>query len=84
LDDPAARNTTLELGGPQALSPHQVINLFERVEDRKLEVTHIPPDALQSQLKEATDPMQQSFISLMLCYAQDDPIDIRTAMKSFH
>jgi hypothetical protein len=27
--------------------------------------------------------MQQSFISLMLCYAQGDPIDMRAALKSF-
>jgi uncharacterized protein YbjT (DUF2867 family) len=83
LDNPAARNATVEMGGPQALSPNEVIKLYEQIEDRKFEVTHVPPEALQSQLKGATDPMQQSFISLMLCYAQGDPIDMRAALKSF-
>ena len=29
LDNPAARNTVLELGGPESLSPHQVVKMFE-------------------------------------------------------
>lgn len=83
LDNPAALNATIEMGGPQALSPHEVIKLYEQIEDREFEVTHVPPEALQSQLKDATDPMQQSFVGLMLCYAQGDPIDMRDTLKSF-
>ena len=82
LDNPAARNATLELGGPEALSPHQVIKIFAQ-QGQKIEVVHVPPDALQAQLKGATDPMQQSFVGLMLCYAKGDPIDMRGALKSF-
>lgn len=83
LDNPVARNATLELGGPEALSPHQVINLFEQAHRSTFEVTHVPPEALQAQLKGATDPMQQSFIGLMLCYANGDAIDMRAALKAF-
>jgi len=83
LDNPAARSATLELGGSEALSPHQVIKTFEQASGRTFEVTHVPPEALQAQLKGATDPMQQSFVGLMLCYAKGDPIDMRAALKSF-
>ena len=30
-----------------------------------------------------TDPMQKSFIGLMLCYADGDPIDMRAIQKTF-
>ncbi|MGE5261770.1 MAG: SDR family oxidoreductase [Acidobacteriota bacterium] len=83
VKNPIARNCTLELGGPQALSPHQVIQVFEEAQRRKFEVTHVPLEALQAQLQGATDPMQQSFIGLMLCYAQGDPIDMRSALEVF-
>jgi uncharacterized protein YbjT (DUF2867 family) len=83
VDNPAARNCMLELGGPEALSPHQVIKLFEEASGRAFEVTHVPPEALQAQLQGATDPMQQSFIGLMLCYAQGDTIDMRATRQAF-
>ena len=50
LDNPAARNATLELGGPDALSPLEVVRIFEKVGGRSFEVTHVPTEALQSQL----------------------------------
>ncbi len=83
VDNPAARNCTLELGGPGALSPHQVIRFFEQTSGRTFQVTHVPPEALRAQLQGATDPMQQSFIGLMLCYAQGDPIDMRATLQAF-
>ena len=73
----------LELGGPQNLSPHQVIKLFETATGKTFEVTHVPPEALQAQYEGATDPMQKSFIGLMACYAAGDPIDMSAIQKSF-
>jgi NADH dehydrogenase len=83
LDNSAARNATLELGGPEALSPHQVIKIFQQVGGRTFEVMHVPAEALQAQLKGVTDPMQQSFAGLMLCVASGDPIDMRATLKAF-
>ncbi len=83
VDKPKAHNSTLELGGPEALSPHQVVHLFEQAENRKFEVTHVPPEGLQAQLKGVTDPMQQSFIGLFLCYAQGDPIEMSATRQAF-
>ncbi len=83
LDNPAARNATLEMGGLAAVSPHQVIQYFEQKGGRKFEVTHVPPAALEAQRKEATDPMQQSFATLMLCYANGNPIEMKETARTF-
>ena len=83
LTNPAARNAVLELGGPQNLSPHEVIKLYEAAKGKTFEVTHVPPEALQAQYDGATDPMQKSFIGLMTCYAYGDPIEMGATQKSF-
>ena len=83
LTKPAARNAVLELGGPQTLSPHQVIKLFEAAKGKAFEVTHIPPEALQAQYEAAADPMQKSFIGLMMSYAAGDPIEMDGIQETF-
>jgi NADH dehydrogenase len=83
LDNPTARYATLELGGPEALSPLQVVQIFEEVGGRPFEVEHVPEEALAAQQRAATDAMQQSFTGLMRCYAQGDPIDMGETLKAF-
>ena len=83
LTNPAAVNATLELGGPEPLSPLQVVQIFEKVIGKTFEVQHVPEAALEAQQKAATDGMQQSFTALMRCYAQGDPIDMQETLKAF-
>lgn len=83
LDNPAARNAVLELGGPEALTPNQVVGIFERASGKTFEVQYAPADALAAQQRGATDPMQQSFSGLMRCIAQGDPIDMAETVKAF-
>jgi NADH dehydrogenase len=83
LGNPAARNRALELGGPESLSPNEVIRRFEQATGRNFEVTYVPPEALQAQYDAATDPMAKSFVGLMQCYAQGDPIDMSGIQKAF-
>jgi NADH dehydrogenase len=83
LDNSAAQNAVLELGGPEALSPLQVVWIFEEVGGKPFEVQHITEESLRAQQKAATDPMQQSFSALMLCYAQGDAIDMQEMLKAF-
>jgi len=83
LTNPAAVNATLELGGPEPLSPLQVVQIFEKVIGKTFEVQHVPEAALEAQQKAATDGMQQSFTALMRCYAQGDPIDMQETLKVF-
>jgi uncharacterized protein YbjT (DUF2867 family) len=83
LDREEACNTTLEIGGPAMLSPHQVIRIYEQATGKTFEMTHVPDEALEAQQADAADPMQQSFIGLMRCYATGDPIDMGETLKTF-
>ena len=83
LDNPATRDAILPLGGPEALSQLEMIRIFEKVGGKPLEVQHVPVEALEEQQKGATDPMQQSFLGLMRCYAAGDPIDMQETLKAF-
>lgn len=83
LDNPAARNATLALGGPQALSPLEVVGIFERVGGKPFTVQHVPEEALAGQLAEATDDLAKTFPGLMLSYAHGDAIDMQATLQAF-
>jgi NADH dehydrogenase len=83
LDNPAARNAIIELGGPEALTPLQVVDIFEGIGGRKFEVQFVPTETLTAQWKAATDPMQQSFSAIMLGYAGGDPFYMGETLKAF-
>ncbi len=42
LDDPRARNRTIEVGGPENLTVNEVVGLFERVRGHAAQRRHIP------------------------------------------
>lgn len=83
LDNPAARNAMLELGGPEARSPLEVVAAFEQVSGKPWEYVKVPEETLQAQLDGATEPMQRSFAALMRCYAITQPIDMTATLASF-
>ena len=83
LDNPAAVNAVLELGGPANVSPLEVVSIFEAATGRTLECQFVPAEALAAQQAAATDPMQQSFAALMRCVAAGDPIDMCATLKAF-
>jgi NADH dehydrogenase len=84
LTNPAARDATLELGGPAALSPMQVIRIFEQVAGEPFEVQHVPVATLEAQRAAATDSLQRSFAALMLAYAKGDQISMAATLAQFH
>ena len=83
VTNPAACDAVLELGGPAPLSPHQVIEQYEKKSKAAFTVSHVPVSALREQAAGADDPMQKSFIGLMTCYAAGDPIDMKEPLKIF-
>lgn len=83
VTNPAARNAVLELGGLEKISPHQIIKLYEQKLGQPFHVTYIPVEALQGQYQMAEDPMQKSFIGLMISYAGGDPIEMEWIQKTF-
>jgi len=83
VDQPSARNATIELGGPAALSPLEVVRIFEQVGGRAFRVEHVDEKTLRDQRAAATDPLQQSFAALMLAYAQGDAIEMTQTLRTF-
>jgi uncharacterized protein YbjT (DUF2867 family) len=83
LDSSVAENRTIELGGPEALSPLEVVRIFEGVGGRGFDIQYVSEDALHTQLVAATDPKQQSLFGLMLAYAGGDQIDMRKTLAEF-
>jgi uncharacterized protein YbjT (DUF2867 family) len=83
IDNPAAKNKTIELGGPDALSPLEVVSIFEKSGGRKFEIQHVPVEALQGQKNAATDDLSKSFANLMLVYAAGNEINMQQALKAF-
>ena len=45
---PALRGQTIEVGGPENLTNHEVIAIFERLSGRKAKVTHLPIGMLRA------------------------------------
>lgn len=83
LDNPEARNAEIKLGGPEALSPLEVVRLFEELKGQKFEVQFTSEEALKEQKEKATDPLQQSFAGLMLYYSRGDVIEMQKTLHKF-
>lgn len=83
LESPAARNATLELGGPEALSPREVVRIFEEASGRSFELQIVPEEALRAQGAQATDSLQKAFAALMLAYAAGDPIPMEETLRTY-
>ena len=83
LDSTTAANTTLELGGPEALSPLDVVRIFEKLSGTHFQVQHVPVDALEQQMAAAPDDMQRSFAALMLACAAGDEIPMAGVLKRY-
>jgi NADH dehydrogenase len=83
IDHPAAKNAVLELGGPEKLTPLDVVRCFEQSNGRPIELQFVPEEALAAQQAAATDPMQQSFSALMRFVANGDPIEMSGTVETF-
>lgn len=51
LEIPALRGQSMDMGGPENLSGHQVVEVFERVSGRKAKITHVPLPVLRAMCK---------------------------------
>jgi uncharacterized protein YbjT (DUF2867 family) len=77
-----ATRSVLAVGGPEALTPAEVVGIFEEESGRKFEVETIPEEILRNQLASANDSLEKSFAGLMLQYAHGDTIDMRGLLQS--
>jgi uncharacterized protein YbjT (DUF2867 family) len=78
-----AEQKVIEFGGPEALSPLEVVARFERIGGRKFQLEHVPEAALAAQYNESPDPLQKSFAGLMLGYARGDAMNMAPVVDTF-
>jgi uncharacterized protein YbjT (DUF2867 family) len=83
LGTPPARNATFELGGPEAMSPLDVVRVFEEISGRQFQLDFVPEEELAEQQQHAPDSLQRSLAGLSRCYADGDVIDMSATLTSF-
>lgn len=82
-DHPAARNTTLELGGPEPLTPLEVVSIFETTLRHRFAVSYVLDSALHARHAAATDPMDKSIAALMIGVVHGDWIPMHDVLQQF-
>jgi uncharacterized protein YbjT (DUF2867 family) len=70
VNNPAARNATIPIGGPNAVSQREAVQLFEQAFAKSFAVTEVPEAALVQQHQSAPDPINKSFAALLLGMAR--------------
>ncbi|HMB64822.1 MAG TPA: SDR family oxidoreductase [Eudoraea sp.] len=83
LDNPAAKKTEIELGGPEALSPLEVVNIFETTKEKKFELQFVTEEAITAQRDGTQDPLSESFTALTLGVVKGSEIDMKNTLDDF-
>lgn len=83
IDNLGAKNRSIELGGPSALSPLEVVNIFETTHGKKFELQFVPVEALKAQKDAAQDPLSESFAAMMLAFASGSEINMKDTIAVF-
>lgn len=76
-------HTILEMGGPEALSQIEVVEIFERALNASFRREFVTQESLEDQTK-STDPLQKTFAALMLAYAKGDVVDGAAVLAREH
>jgi uncharacterized protein YbjT (DUF2867 family) len=84
VDNPAVRNETIELGGPEPVTFNTVVGLFERALGREVVRQYVAEEALEQQMASAPEPLQRTLAGLALSAARGDAIDVRPALAKVH
>lgn len=83
VDSEEARNATIEIGGPEALSPLDAVAVFDSILDRPMEVELIDEPALQAQVAAASTSHERSIAALMLAYARGNAVPMEDVAERF-
>jgi NADH dehydrogenase len=83
VDNPSARKRIIDLGGPEAISPLEVVRLFEKQTGKRFELNYLNENSIRAQKDSTEDPLQKSFAGLMLTYAGGAVVPMEDTMKRF-
>jgi uncharacterized protein YbjT (DUF2867 family) len=81
VENPAARNQTIELGGPEHLTPLEVVKRFEHLAGRSFDVELVPETLLHEQYDAADNALDRSFAGLMLAYHDGFSVDMKPILE---
>jgi NADH dehydrogenase len=82
IDHADARNATFELGGPQALTPLEVVRIFEELSGRSFETEFVSEETLDAQTS-GENAWLRSVAGLRRCYADGDIVDMRELTQRY-
>jgi uncharacterized protein YbjT (DUF2867 family) len=83
LDNEVFKDSVLQLGGPEALSPLEVVRIFEKQAGNSFTTEYVPLAVLQARKSAATDSFSESFAALMLTYAEGNNADTTESRKVY-
>ncbi len=79
----AGENQVLEIGGPEALTPLEVVRIFEERGGKKFDLDYVPEEALINAKANAKNPVEETFAGLQLFYARGFEVDTRQTLARF-
>jgi len=82
IDNPAAQNAVIQLGGPDDLSVLDAVEIFEQESGQTFELQNIPDEELRAQMA-APDSLGQTFSGLMIGLNEVGPIDMKETLRNF-
>jgi uncharacterized protein YbjT (DUF2867 family) len=82
LETAAARNATFALGGPEALSPLEVVRIFEELGGAPFTVEYVMEAVLRIGKESASRALDEAFAALSLAYAHGGTIDMRATLEA--
>ena len=83
LKNPAARNATIPVGGPEEITQREAVRMFEEAYGRTFNVIEIPEAALEAQWSAAENPFDKTFAGLMLGLARGFDTGMKPPFEQF-
>jgi len=83
LGNELAKNSVFQVGGPESVSPLEVVKIFENHTGNEFAVEFVPTAALQAQKATARESMSEAFAALMISYAEGDQVDMTETRKVY-
>src|SRR5262245_23642622 len=83
IDNPAAQNAVIELGGPDDLSVLDAVGIFEQESGQTFELQNVPDEALRTQIAAAPDSLGKTFSGLMIGLNEVGRIHMKETLRNF-
>src|SRR5215813_5666024 len=83
IDNPAAQNAVIQLGGPDDLSVLDAVAIFEQESGQTFELQNVSDEALRAQMAAAPDSLSKAFSGLMIGLNEVGTIDMKETLRNF-